>query len=380
MKLHESSDPALDVAGLRIVQVVATTTGGTGAHVRMLTEHLVDAGAELVVIAPRQADDQFRFGEIGAAFEEVPIGSLPHPRDALTMRRMRQLTRGADLVHAHSLRAGALAGLAVSRQVPFVITRHNLILATGASRRVHELLERYTAHRADVTMCVSADLVDAVRAAGGEDVRRTFVTAPRLKDPQRDRDAVRADLGVGDRPIVLAVGRLHDQKDYPMMIAAARRLADLDPRPQFLIAGEGPARTQLEGIIGDAPVRLLGESDDIPSLLQAADVLVMTSVWEAGSLAVQEGMRAGLPFVGTRVGAIPDLVADAGLLVRPHDDRALASQIRRVLEEPGLAKDLRDRAVRRAAALPSDADVVEQVLAAYSGARESVRRSQRPQP
>jgi glycosyltransferase involved in cell wall biosynthesis len=377
MRLHESSDPALDIAGLRIVQVVATTTGGTGAHVRMLTEHLVDAGAVVSVAAPQQAEDQFRFTAIGARFVPVPIGSLPHPRDARTLRRLRQLTRGSDIVHAHSLRAGALAGFAVPRPIPFVMTRHNLILATGASRRIHEGLERYTARRVHVTMCVSADLVDAVRAAGGEDVRRTFVTAPRMKEPKRDRDAVRADLGVGERPIVLAVGRLHGQKDYPTMIAAARRLADLDPRPQFLIAGEGPARAELEQLSAGAPVRLLGESDDIPSLLQAADVLVMTSVWEAGSLAVQEGLRAGLPFVGTRVGAIPDLVADAGLLVRPHDDRALASQIKRVLHEPGLAKDLRERALRRAAALPGDEDVVAQVLAAYSGAREAALRRAR---
>lgn len=375
MKLHESSDPTLDPAGLRVLQVIATTTGGTGAHVRMLTEHLVDAGAEVVLAGPQQAADQFRFDDVGARFASVPIGSLPHPRDALTVRRLRQLTRSADLVHAHSLRAGALAGLGISRQLPFVMTRHNLILATGARRRMHEALERYTARRAHVTMCVSADLVDAVRRAGGQDVRRTFVTAPSLPEPGLDRATVRADLDIGERPLVLAVGRLHDQKDYPTLIAAARRLRSMDPTPQFVIAGDGPARPHLERLIGDTPVRLLGESDDVPSLLQAADVLVLTSVWEAGSLAVQEGLRAGLPFVGTRVGAIPDLVADAGLLVRPHDDRALASQLKRVLEEPGLAKDLRDRALRRATTLPTDDDVVAQVLAAYSGAREAARRA-----
>jgi len=377
MKLHEASDPALDVAGLRIVQVIATTTGGTGAHVQVLTEHLVDAGARVMVIGPQQADDQFQFDEIGATFQPTPIGSLPHPRDAVTLRKLRRLTRSADLVHAHSLRAGALAGLAIPRQVPFVMTRHNLILATGPSRYVHEALERYTARRVNVTMCVSADLVEAVRQAGGDDVRRTFVTAPRMKEPRRDRETVRKDLGVDKQPLVLAVGRLHGQKDFPTLIAAARRLSDLDPRPEFVIAGDGPDRDRLQELIRDAPVRLLGESDDVPGLLQAADVLAMTSVWEAGSLAVQEGMRAGLPFVGTRVGAIPDLVADAGLLVRPHDDRALASQIKRVLEEPGLAKDLRDRALRRAAALPTDDDVVAQVVAAYSGAREAVRRARR---
>ena len=72
MKLHEANDPALDVSGLRIVQVIATTTGGTGAHVRVLTEQLVEAGARVVVAAPQSAEDQFNFADTGARFELVP--------------------------------------------------------------------------------------------------------------------------------------------------------------------------------------------------------------------------------------------------------------------------------------------------------------------
>lgn len=359
-----------DVAGRRIVQVVATTTGGTGAHVRLLAEHLSGRGADVVVCAPRAAEERFGFSAAGARFEAAPIGSLPHPRDAATIRRLRRDVAGADVVHAHSLRAAALAGLATPGHVPFVVTRHNAILTTGPMRRVHEALERYTARRAAVTLCVSGDLVDSVRRAGGTDVRRAFVTAPPMAPPRRGRDAVRVELGAGDRPVVLAIGRLHQQKDFPMLIEAACRLNDLDPRPLVLIVGDGPERAALESLIAStgAPVRLLGERRDVPDLLSAADVLTLSSVWEAGSLAVQEGLRAGLPFVGTRVGAIPDLVADAGRLVPAHDFRALAVQLRRVLTEPDLSRDLRRRAIRRAGALPTDDDVVAQVVTAYSAA------------
>ncbi|MDQ3628516.1 MAG: glycosyltransferase family 4 protein [Actinomycetota bacterium] len=375
MRLHQSQDPPLHVSGLRVVQVVATTTGGTGAHVALLTEQLTRAGAEVTVCGPVQAQEQFGFAALGATFQRIRIGSAPHPRDTLTVRLLRRAAKDADVVHAHGLRAGALTGLATSRSTPFVITRHNLVLATSRIRRLREALERYTARRADVTMCVSSDLVDAVRAAGGEDVRRTFVTAPPMKPAGRTRAEVREELAAADRPVVLAVGRLHPQKDWPTLVAAALELSALDPTPVVVIAGDGPQRAELEKLVASsqAPIRLLGERTDIPDLLAAADVLVLTSVWEAGSLAVQEGLRAGVPFVGTRVGAIPDLVADAGLLVPVHDAHAVATQVRRVLTEPGVAEDLRDRAHRRARVLPTDADVAGQVVAAYSGALAAVR-------
>lgn len=370
MKLHEASDPGLDVEGLRIVQVVATTTGGTGAHVRVLTDHLVARGASVIVCGPEQTDELFGFSGGKVRFVPTPIGSYPHPRDVRTVGRLRSIVHGADLVHAHSLRAAALAGLATPRTVPLVVTRHNAILATGPTRRLHQALQLYTARRATVTLGVSGDLVDAVRRAGGENVRRTFITAPPMAPASRGREETRAELQAGDRPLVLAVGRLHPQKDHATLIDAAQRIADLEPRPLVAIAGDGPQRAELAALVSStgAPVRLLGNRDDVPDLLAAADVLASASEWEGCPLAVQEGLRAGLPFVGTRVGSVPDIVADAGLLVAPHDPRALAAQLRRVLTEPRLAKDLAERAVRRARELPDDAEVVGQAVSAYADA------------
>jgi len=356
------------------VQVVATTTGGTGAHVRLLSESLTARGADVIVCGPRAVEELFDFSGAGARFEAVPIGSLPHPHDVATIRRLRRDVADADIVHAHSLRAAALAGVATPGRTPFVVTRHNAILVTGRARWVYEALERYTARRAAVTLCVSADLVDSVRRAGGIDVRRANVSAPPMPPPRRGRAEVRRMLGATQRPLVLAIGRLHAQKDYPTLVAAASRLRDLAPVPLFVVAGEGPERDALEVLIdaSGAPVRLLGNRRDVCDLLHAADVQALSSVWEGSPLSVQEGLRAGLPFVGTRVGSVPDIVADAGLLVAPHDVRALAVQLRRVLTDPALAQDLRERARRRAGELPSDDAVVEQVLTAYSAASQLV--------
>src|SRR5690606_37772328 len=124
----------------------------------------------------------------------------------------------------------------------------------------------------------------------------------------------RGSLGAETCPLVLSVGRLHAQKGFDDLIVAAERLSTRDPQPLFVIAGDGPARPDLELRIAraDAPVRLLGDRTDVPDLLQAADVMALSSVWEGSPLAVSECLRAGVPFVGTSVGGVPDMVGEGG--------------------------------------------------------------------
>jgi len=76
---------------MRVVHVIATTAGGTGAHVGMLAAHLVDMGADVTVCGPPDTERVFGFVARGAHFVPVPIGALPHPHDLLTLRRLRRL-------------------------------------------------------------------------------------------------------------------------------------------------------------------------------------------------------------------------------------------------------------------------------------------------
>ncbi|MDN5852897.1 MAG: glycosyltransferase family 4 protein [Actinomycetia bacterium] len=352
----------------RVLLLIATTTGGTGRHVRVLVSALAERGWGVTVAGPRRTEELFGFTETGAAFVPAEIGTRPSPESARALRIVRRLARDNDVVHAHSLRAGAIAALATPRTRPLVVTWHNAVLAQGNARTAYGLLERLVARRATATLCVSSDLVDRVRELGGRDVQLAPVSAPAMPAPLRDRDAVRAELGVTDRPIVLSVGRLHAQKGFGDLVAAATRLSGHEPRPLFVIAGDGPARSDLERSIAeaDAPVRLLGDRPDIPDLLHATDLMALSSVWEGSPLAVSECLRAGVPFVGTAVGGVPDMVGDGGVLVPARDPAALADAIQCVLDSPELAEDLHTRALRAATRLPTDASVAEQVLATYS--------------
>ena len=376
MRCGQSHDPPLRVSGLRVVQVVATTTGGTGAHVQSLTRLLVEAGADVTVCAPPEVIELFELDGRGAHVQPLPIGSRPQARDARTLARLRRTVAAADVVHAHSLRAGAFTTLVVPRSVALVTTLHNAILETGARRRVLEGLQRLTVRRSDVVLCVSSDMVEAVEAAGAEEVRRTFISAPR-RSASRSREQAREELGAGERLVVLAISRLHPQKDLSTLVRAAALLRDVDPLPLVAIAGGGPGEQQTQTLIDelDAPVELLGERADVPDLLVAADVSTLSSRWEGCPLSVQESLRAGVPFVGTRVGGVPDLVSDAGLLVPADDAVALSIQLRRVLTEPALLADLRDRALRRSRTLPSEVDVAATAVEAYEAARASSSRT-----
>jgi len=357
-----------ELAGRRVAQVLATSTGGVGTHVRSLVGPLAAAGALLRVCGPTATDELFGFAAAGAAFRPVQISAVPgDPRAVLALARA---TDGADLVHAHGLRAGLVAALArpaAGADRPLVLTLHNALQpGGGAKQALLARVEAATVRAADLVLAASADLADNAWRAGAHDVRVAPVSAPPLPAPTRDRAAVRAGLGLADgSPLVVAVGRLHPQKGYGTLLDA---LSALGPdAPAVVVAGDGPQRAELADRIGaqGLPVQLLGRRSDVADLLAAADACVLPSVWEARSLTAQEALRSGTPLVATRVGGIPELVGDAAELVPAGDAAALAGALRSVLGDPDRARRLADAGRARAAHWPDEAGTARSLVAVY---------------
>ena len=326
----------------RVLLVLATSTGGVGRHVASLAAGLQSAGHAVTVAAP--AATAARFDLPGHV--ELDVGDRPSPaRDVRAVRRLRRLARGADVVHAHGLRAGALAVLSGG---PVVVTLHNAVRGPLAG-----VLERVVARRAAVVLAAGSDLAARARSLGARDVREVAVAAP--PQPGTGRDP-----GLG-HPLVLAVGRLHPQKGYDVLLAALPVLGDA----VVAVAGDGPLEDELRA---RAPgVRWLGRRDDVGDLLAAADVVVLPSVWEARSLTAQEALHAGRPLVATAVGELPELLRDGAVLVPPGDPAALGAAVRRLLDHPDEAAGLVARGRAVAASWPTAADAVAQVRAVYAG-------------
>jgi glycosyltransferase involved in cell wall biosynthesis len=369
-------------AGLRVALVLGTSAGGVGRHVRSVAAGLAERGARVVVCGPAETEKLFGFGEAGARFAAVDVADRPRPfSDARAVARLRGLLREADVVHAHGLRAGGLAIAACARiapapmrfargGVPVVVTLHNALIAGGLTGAAYGALERVVARGAAKVLGVSPDLEDRMRVLGARDVGHALVPAPlsgRAPDPAA-RDRLRAEFGAQDRPVIVTVGRLAEQKGLPVLLDAAAGWARRTPPPLVLIAGAGPLEAELAARIESQrlPVRLLGGRGDVPELLAAADVAVVPSVWEGQPLIVQEILRAGRPLVATEVGGIPGMVGpDAALLVPPGDGEALEQAVARVLADPALAVRLGAAAAQRATELPAEADAVEQLAGIY---------------
>jgi glycosyltransferase involved in cell wall biosynthesis len=364
------------LAGRSIAEALATSAGGVGAHIRSLLPALIAAGAEVRVCGAPATEELFGFTAAGAEFRPVGISAgLAPVADARAVLAMRRATAGTDLVHAHGLRAGLVAAAARrldrSRR-PLVLTLHNALQeGTGPEQRLLRRLEGVTIRAADLVLAVSGDLAANARRLGARDVRLAPAIAPPRPPAQRSRDVVRAELGVDDgRPLVVAIGRLHPQKGYDVLLDAVAGWAS-DPRlptaPLVAIAGDGPLRAELATRIAAErlPVRLLGRRDDVADLLAAADVCVLPSRWEGSPFTGQEALRAGTPLVCSRAGGMPELFGSAAEMVPVGDADALADALVRVLTDPVRAKELAEAGPRQAAGWPDQAATERQVVAVY---------------
>lgn len=340
---------------MRVVLVLGPSTGGIGTYVRSLAEYCVASGDQVLVAGPASTESHFGFTATGARFATPP--QLP------------AALRNADVVHSHGLKAAALTNVAraVRRRPRHIVTLHNAVPAMHLS----QLVARLAVRPADVVLGASSDLVHRARELGARRVSLCPVPSPPLPAPSRPRSEIRKDLGVSaqdDESLLLTVCRLAPQKSLPVLLDAMTLLGDLPVR--LVIAGDGPERDALSARIAaeGLPVILLGHRTDVPDLLAAADVFVLSSQWEARALVVQEAMRAGVPVVTTRVGGIPELVGDAALPVPANDAPALAAAIRNVLTNAALRGDLHVAGLARAATWPTYAESLAAARAWYTPA------------
>jgi glycosyltransferase involved in cell wall biosynthesis len=363
--------------GRSVIEVLATSAGGVGTHVRTIVPAIRAAGASVRVCGAPATEELFGFTRTGADFRPVGISSGLDPlADSRAVVQLRAATREADLVHAHGLRAGLVAAaagrLSGDRTRPLVLTLHNALQeSSGPRQRLLRAVEGITIRAADLVLAVSSDLADNARRLGARDVRVVPALAPPLPPASRSRTEVREELGMdAGRPLLVAVGRLHPQKGYDVLLDAVaqwERDDRLAPAPLVAIAGDGPLEAELTERIRSErlPVLLLGRRADVADLLGAADACVLPSRWEGSPFTAQEALRAGTPLISTRAGGIAELVGPAAELAPVGDAKAFADAVVRVLGDPHHAAALADAGRRQAAGWPDEEAAGRQLVAVY---------------
>jgi glycosyltransferase involved in cell wall biosynthesis len=148
-----------------------------------------------------------------------------------------------------------------------------------------------------------------------------------------------------ERPIVLSVGRLSPEKNLQLLMQAVAQLADVTPRPQLVIVGDGPERSKLEGLAaGRDDVRLIGARNGVSlkRLYAAASAFVFASEIDTLGLVAMEAMASGTPVLVPRTGSIARLVEHrhSAYCYEPTL-QGLEAGLREVLGDPALANCLR---------------------------------------
>jgi glycosyltransferase involved in cell wall biosynthesis len=296
------------------------------------------------------------------------------------LRRIRRSTGPILLVHTHSSKAGILGRWAARLAGATVIvhTYHGFGFHPGQPawlRRFLVWLERMTAHITDGVVVVSRanqelgaklglfradDSVSAGRPPGTLIRSGIAFTDFRPDDPVNTRSTIRRSLKIpSDAPVMISVACLKPQKAPLDLIGVARYVQTHLPDAHLLIVGDGELRPQVEAAIEaaslDDHVRLLGWRRDVPALLQAADLFLLTSRWEGLPRAILEAMMSGLPVVSTDVDGVTDVVQHGvtGYVASPGDDHRLAEHAVKLLMDPAL----RQRMGKAASALSTDFDI-----------------------
>jgi glycosyltransferase involved in cell wall biosynthesis len=165
--------------------------------------------------------------------------------------------------------------------------------------------------------------------------------------PVFDVSALRSELGIRTSdPVVGIVAALRPEKNHELYLEVARRIVAHLPAARFLIIGDGPCREALQQRVNELQLRsnamFLGTREDVPRLLAAMDVFVLTSHIEANPVSILEAMSVGRPVVSTNVGSIPEAVAEGktGFLVAPDDASQFATRVLRLLNDPPLARSM----------------------------------------
>lgn len=250
----------------------------------------------------------------------------------------------------------AAAALRTSHRL-LALVHHPLALETGLSES-----ERASLHASERSALGCARHVIASSATTSRLLAADYgVPSDRLSvvEPGTDRVAARPRDNARE-VVMLAVGAVIPRKGYDVLVAALARLGQLPWR--LVIAGDrgrSPETSRrLEAEIAGSGladrISLLGtvSSDELASLYASCDLFVLPSRFEGYGMAFAEAISHGVPVVGTTAGAIPETVPDAaGVLVPPDDAEALATALRRLIENP--AERERLAVAARAVAFPS---------------------------
>lgn len=238
-----------------------------------------------------------------------------------------------DVVHSHLFHANLLCRLSrILTKIPKLITTAHNSNEEGDYRM---LLYRLTDHLTDMTTNVSQEAVDVFISEKAVRKNRIVcihngIDTNKFSYQSQSRRVIFDELGIAETTkLLVAVGRLDPAKDYPNLIKALSLLKT--GNVHLVIVGSGPLKESLRKLTLnlnlEKKITFFGLRYDIPEIMSAADLFILSSAWEGFGLVVAEAMACERNVIATDCGGVKEVVGECGVVIPSKNSSMLASAI-----------------------------------------------------
>jgi N-acetyl-alpha-D-glucosaminyl L-malate synthase BshA len=285
-------------------------------------------------------------------FHEVEVMNYPlfdHPPYTLALASMMRnvaVNESLDLLHVHyaiphSVSAYLARAMVTPHKLPYVTTLHGTDVTLVGADRSYLPITKFSIEESDGVTAISEYLRQVT--VNEFEIRRPIDMIPNFVNcdvfQPADGDSRREEFATDQEKILIHLSNFRPVKRLPDVIEIFALVRKEIPAKLMMI-GDGPDRTTAEWLVRQKglsrDVIFLGKQNQVQSLLNCADVLLLPSELESFGLAALEGMACGVPAVCSKVGGVPEVITDGveGFLVTPGDTKMMAARSLEILTSP----------------------------------------------
>lgn len=335
---------------MRILHVITTLfTGGAEKLMVDLLPRLKSMGdeVELCVFLNKRTPFYEALEKDGIKIFPLSVSNVYNPINLLRLYKV--ISKGKyDVVHTHNTACQLYSAVtSILCKTLYVTTEHN----TSNRRRGNMFLsyfDRWMYNRYNHVICISKKTEENLKAFIGS-TRADISTIHNGIDVSVFQNAQPIEKKT-ERFVITMVGAFRPQKDQDTIVRAMQHL-DKEKFEVWLV-GDGERRKVVESWVNSLGlqknIKFLGIRSDIPSVLKASDVVVMSSHWEGFGLAAAEGMAAGKPVIASNVDGLAQVVGEAGILFEPGNELELAQKIELLASDSEYCKTIAAKCSTRA--------------------------------
>lgn len=322
---------------MKILHVITSLqTGGAEKLMVDLLPRLKNKGFDIDLLLFNGKDTPFRRAIETKGIKVFDLGKSGSVYSPLKLLKLIPFLKKYDIVHTHNTAPQLFAAIgSVLCSVVLCTTEHN----TSNRRRGwrwYAPIDRWMYSRYRKVICISKkteeNLHNFIKGFPTETV--TIYNGIPIDNYSKAEPSKEYELSLPDAINIMMVAGFRYQKDQPTVI---RALALLPDNYHLFLVGDGERRKEYEDLIHKLSlcqrVHLLGIRNDVPSLLKAADICVMSSHWEGFGLAAVEAMAAGKPLIASDIPGLSEVVKEAGILVSPESPQLIADIILKLITD-----------------------------------------------